>query len=109
MAYPNIGQVQVAAACTFTGATPPVVTKAVNTVGVARTAEGIWVWTIGEAIDILHRWTIPMVNSAAWGTTQLNPAVQTDLTIGLLSFDTVLGIVAGDVDQEVCCFRAIIL
>jgi hypothetical protein len=109
MAYPNIGSVEIAAACTFTGATPPVVTKAVNTVGVVRTAEGIWVWTIGEAIDILHRWSIPVINDAAWGTIQLNPAVQTDLTIGMLSFDTVGGIVAGDTDQEVICFRAHIL
>ena len=109
MAYPNIGTVEIASACAWTGATPPVVTKQVNTVGVVRTAEGIWVVTIGEPIDFLHRWAVPVLNDAAWGTVQLNPAVQTDTTIGLLSFDTVGAIVAGDTDQELIVYRAIIL
>lgn len=109
MAYPNLGNLTIAAAMASSAATPPVVTKNVNVLGETRTAEGIFVVNLNEPIDFTQRFAIPYVNSAAWGTCQLNAAVQTDLTVGILVFDTVGGIVAGDQPHELVVFRGIIL
>lgn len=88
-------------------ATPPVVTDPVNidpTLSITRTSTGVWVVNLGTEIDFTQRAVSLVVNQAAAGQVQLDPAVQTDSTIGVLGFidDAVTGIpAAGDVAWEI--------
>jgi hypothetical protein len=82
---PNIPTgLQVQAACAVSAATPPVVTDPVNIVSVTRTGAGTWVVTMREPIIRSQRKVILTPDNAAFGSVQLDPAFQTDRTIGVL-------------------------
>lgn len=88
MSTPNVpNAVSLHASADVSAATPPVVTNAQNISGVTRTGAGIWVVTLATALDFNDRKVTLTPNQAAGATVQLDPAVQTDTTIGVLGFD----------------------
>ena len=87
MTMPNIGRaISLVAPADVSAATPPVVTNPVNISGVTRTGAGIWVVTIVDPCDILDRFVTLTANFATDAKVILDPAVQTDTTIGVLGF-----------------------
>lgn len=107
---PNIPNgAQLLAAGNVSAATPPIVTGAVGIAdaGVTRTGAGIWVANLREPIELLDRKVLVDCSLAAnaYCAIQLNPAVQTTTTIGVLAFITAAGPVAGDVAWEFAVFR----
>jgi hypothetical protein len=85
-------------------ATPPVVTNPVNiaAASVTRTGAGIWVVNVGTPIDFTARSVILTSFFATHGVLELDPAVQTDTTIGVLGF---LLAVASDLAWEITVLR----
>ncbi|HEB28335.1 MAG TPA: hypothetical protein ENI05_11265 [Porticoccus sp.] len=99
MPNPNIGTANVlVGAAKVSAATPPIVTNAVGISGVTRTGAGIWVVTIVEPADFTNRFVTLTSFFATHGVLELDPAVQTDVTIGVLGF---LLAVASDLAWEI--------
>ena len=110
MPVPNIpNAAQLIAAANVSAATPPVVTGAVGiaAAGVTRTGAGVWVVNLEQPCDPLDRKVslTSSVGANAYSAIQLDAAVQTDTTIGVLGFITAAGPVAGDVAWEIVCWR----
>ena len=108
---PNIpNSLQLHAAANVSAATPPVVTGAVNTTGVARSGVGIWVITLATEIDQLDRKVVltPEAAAADVAIVKIDPDVQTDSTIGVLGFDTLAAPVLADIAWEFLVYRVAI-
>ena len=87
MTMPNISSAfSLVAHADVSAATPPIVTNPVNVSGVTRTGAGIWVVTIVDPCDILDRFVTITPNFATDAKVILDPAIQTDTTIGTLGF-----------------------
>ena len=87
MTMPNLASsFSLVGAAEFSAATPPVVTNAVNVSGVTRTNAGIWVLTIVDPCDENDRFVSLTGLLATHITLVLDPAIQTDTTIGILGF-----------------------
>tara|TARA_R100001244_G_scaffold132394_1_gene108859 strand:- start:8444 stop:8764 length:321 start_codon:yes stop_codon:yes gene_type:complete len=103
MTAPNLGTFNVHAAGKVTAETATLA-DGVNTVGVTRTGLGVYVINLGTEIDDTVRHTSVQARFASAGIVQLNPAVQTDSTVGVLAF-TAAG-AAADIDFEYLVQRA---
>jgi hypothetical protein len=103
MSLSNIGPaVSLVASVKVSAATPPVLTNNVGVVSVTRTGAGIWVVTLNEQVDFQHRFVTLTPNFATDAKAILDPAVQTDTTIGVLGFVGAAGVgVATDIAWEI--------
>ena len=87
MPTPNINSaLRLIAAVKVSAATPPILTSNVGVVSVTRTGAGIWVVTINEEVDFADRFVALNPNFATDAKVILDPAIQTDSTIGVLGF-----------------------
>ena len=103
MPTPNINSaVSLIGSVKVSAGTPPVLTSNVGIVSVTRTGAGIWVVTINEEVDFVDRFVTLTPNFATDAKVILDPAVQTDATIGVLGFVGAAGVgVATDLAWEI--------
>ncbi len=87
----------------------PALTAAVNTTGVTNVA-GVGVITVATQIDQLDRKVVltPFTAAADVGLAKIDPDIQTDATIGVLTFDTLAAPVLGNVAYEFMVYRVAI-
>lgn len=84
---PNISPaISLHASAEVSAATPPVVTSNNNIASVTRTGAGIWVVNLATELDLADRIVTLTPIQANHGVLTLDPAVQTDSTIGVLGF-----------------------
>ena len=102
MTAPNLGTLNLHAAGKVVGATAAL-SDGVNTVDVTHTGVGIFVLNLGTEIDASERHASIVARSGAGSIVQLDPAVQTDSTIGILCFTNAGA--AADIDFDFSIVR----